>query len=74
MALDPCNQCLFTSCAAVMNACVADPACTAYFKCDGACGADAACSNACKSTYASGLMHASEVSACAVVSCSSTCH
>jgi hypothetical protein len=64
----------FTGCAVQMDACVADPECTAYFTGAQPCNGGATCLATCKSMHSSGLVDASEVSACAATHCTGVCN
>ncbi len=72
--LDPCTNCLFTSCDDAMNNCIADPECSAILQCAQSCAAsDSACVIACGMQHPSGQSGAFAVQACANQSCSAEC-
>ncbi len=73
-ALTPCQQCLYGSCDIQMNACIANPECTALVSCYQACGANMACQQQCATQHPQGLADAGAVSNCAQASCSNTCN
>jgi hypothetical protein len=62
--LTACEVCLFTSCAAEMNACLANPDCNLLAQCAQGCGGDAACAAACYFQYPDGQADATAVQEC----------
>lgn len=73
LKLTPCQRCLYASCEAAMNTCLADAPCTAILFCLDGCQGDALCENGCYAQHAAGLGKASAVGACAQASCTGAC-
>jgi hypothetical protein len=73
-ALPACQKCLFESCDVQMNACVANPECTALFTCAKACNGDMTCVQQCATDHPNGVQDATKVNTCAKVSCTSVCN
>jgi hypothetical protein len=70
--LDPCQQCLYSSCDAEMNACMSNPDCTALLLCLDACTAPG-CENQCYNAHPGGLADAGPVGTCLQSSCAAPC-
>ncbi|WP_437689892.1 hypothetical protein [Sorangium sp. So ce176] len=69
-----CETCLFSRCAADMNACIADPSCRALRACADACKAgDAVCEERCAAQYEDGGQAAGRVAACEDDVCRAAC-
>jgi hypothetical protein len=72
--LTPCRLCLFTNCAAAMNACLANPDCTPILFCSEACPAnDNTCVATCNSAHPAGVALAAAVATCLDQHCASDC-
>ncbi|WP_437958498.1 hypothetical protein WME76_01790 [Sorangium sp. So ce119] len=69
-----CDACLFSRCAADMNACIADPSCRALRACaDGCKVGDAVCEERCAAQYEAGGQAAGRVAACEGDVCRAAC-
>jgi hypothetical protein len=54
--LDPCTECIFTSCDDAMNACYALPACIGLWTCLGECSPlNLSCQQGCYNSYGAGV-------------------
>jgi hypothetical protein len=68
--LDACEECLYTSCATQMNACVANPECYDILACVAQCAPnDGTCPSLCVAANPGGLGEASAVQQCVDASC-----
>ena len=73
--LNGCQQCLYTSCAPQMNACIADPECTALLQCLQACvPGDMVCAQSCVGEHPDGLPEAQAVRDCRIDNCGDACN
>ena len=71
---DPCAECVYTDCAAEMNACLAMPACSQLYDCLDACPPlDLACQQGCYQSYGGGVPALQALLECADASCQSLC-
>lgn len=70
--LEPCQECLYTSCDAEMNACMSNPDCTALLLCLDACTAPG-CENQCYNEHPGGLADAGPVGTCLQSACAAQC-
>lgn len=73
-ALTPCQQCLYGACDIQMNACIANPECTAVISCYQACAGNMACQQQCTAQHPQGVADAQAVNSCAQASCSNACN
>jgi hypothetical protein len=74
-ALGPCEECLFTSCPAEMNTCLANAECYALITCAQACPpGDQACINNCGLMHTGGINDAQGVLNCANNACAAVCN
>ncbi len=72
--LNACQVCLFTKCDTEMNACVANPECTAILGCVAQCApANMSCPTACVAQHPMGASDAQAVGLCSNSNCSSAC-
>jgi hypothetical protein len=73
-ALGPCRTCLFSECKTAMNACFANPECTALIQCFQECSpGDMGCGQNCLAEHADGAVDAEAVRVCRQESCSRPC-
>jgi hypothetical protein len=70
--LDECQLCLFSSCSAAMNTCVANPDCNALLFCLADCTAPG-CENQCYAAHPGGLADAGPVGTCLQQACAGPC-
>ena len=70
--LTPCQKCLYQTCPAPMNACIANPECTNLLYCMAAC-ADQACLDGCSAQHPQGTADAAPVTTCASQGCAAIC-
>jgi hypothetical protein len=72
--LTPCRLCLFSNCAAAMNACLANADCTQILFCSEACGpGDTVCVTGCNTAHPGGQVLAADVASCIAQHCGSQC-
>jgi hypothetical protein len=72
--LSGCQKCLYTACAPQMNACIADPECTALIQCLQTCTpGDMPCIQACIAQHPDGLPEAQDVRDCRIDNCDGAC-
>jgi hypothetical protein len=71
--LTACQLCLYQSCEPAMNACLANPECSALLVCLNGCAGDTECTNGCYATYPGGVDDVTPVGACAQSSCNTPC-
>jgi hypothetical protein len=69
--LTPCQKCLYESCPAAMNVCIANPDCTLLLFCLGC--QTPGCQNACYAMYPGGVTDAGPVATCAQGQCAAAC-
>lgn len=73
--LSPCEECLYTSCDAEMNACLSTPDCTGLWSCFAACGSfDLTCQQDCYAAFPAGAQPLEDVFACAELGCPMICN
>ena len=73
--LDPCSKCLYTGCAAEMNACVGDADCIAVWECMQTCGpAQLSCHQACYNAHPGGVVPLENLLGCSNDQCPNTCN
>ncbi|MFO0759415.1 MAG: hypothetical protein U0359_23175 [Byssovorax sp.] len=74
MPIDPCNQCLLTSCEDAANACLAEPECSALYQCLANCpNLDLSCQQGCYADHGAGTMALQDLLQCGSQMCSGSC-
>lgn len=69
---DPCDTCVETKCGTPLNACLNDPACTAFWDCLEPC-TDVACEDACVAQHPNGVAKSDAVDLCVDQQCLAEC-
>jgi hypothetical protein len=70
----PCEECIYTDCAAEMNACLAAPACSALYACLGGCAPiDLSCQQQCYLDFAGGVQLLEDALQCIADQCQGSC-
>ena len=73
--LEPCGECLYTSCDAEMNACLSNPDCSGLWACFIDCGQfDLTCQQDCYAAFPTGAEPLEDVFGCADMECQMVCN